>query len=72
MGKIDKVLEQLKEDPFYSSLQSHKVNTSNFGRCWSSWVTGDTRIIWDLDENNNLIILLLDIGKHSGSEKVYQ
>lgn len=70
--KILKVFHFLKDDPFYPSLKSHKANTKNYGERWSSWVTEDLRIIWDFDEHNNLIILLLDIGKHSGVKKVYK
>jgi len=64
--RINKTLTFLQEDPLYPSLKSHKVNTPDYGVCWSSRVTGDIRIIWDYDENKQLIILLLDIGGHSG------
>ncbi len=71
-AKIVKTLEILQTDPKYSSLHSHKVETLNYGERWSSRVTGDIRIIWDFDEDNNVVILVLDIGGHSGSGKVYQ
>ncbi|MBI4225895.1 hypothetical protein HY612_02170 [Candidatus Roizmanbacteria bacterium] len=70
--KVDKVLKHLQENPFYPSLKSHKTDTRNYGIRWSSWVTGDIRIIWDFDEERILTIILLDIGKHSGSKKIYK
>jgi len=70
--RVIKVLLLLVENPNYPSLKSHKVQTPNFGECWSSRVTGDIRLIWDFDEDDNVIILVLDIGGHSGSSKVYK
>ena len=62
----------MRIDPFYPSLKSHKVNTRNFGQKWSSWITGDLRIIWDFDEVTKQIILLFAVTKHSGSHKEYK
>lgn len=70
--KIRKALHFLKQDPFYPSLKTHKANTKNYGEKWSSWATGDIRIIWDYDMENRLVIILLDIGKHSGTHKIYK
>ena len=70
--KARKALHFLEQDPFYPSLKTHKANTKNYGEKWSSWVTGDIRIIWDYDTEKRLIIILLDIGKHSGTYKVYK
>lgn len=70
--RIQKVLKLLEQNPSYPSLKTHKVTTKNYGEKWSSWVTGDVRIIWDYDSENRLIILLLDIGGHSGTHKVYK
>lgn len=67
-----KALRLLKTDPFYPSLKSHKVNTRNFGEIWSSWITGDIRIIWDFDEKNKQIIILLAVAKHSGTHREYK
>mgnify|MGYP003395502432 CR=1 FL=1 len=67
-----KALRLLKADPSYPSLKSHKVNTKSFGEKWSSWITGDLRIIWDSDEEKKLVILLLAITKHSGSHREYK
>ncbi len=70
--RTEKALKLLKNDPFYPSLKSHKVNTRNFGEKWSSWITSDLRIIWDFDEAKKQIILLLAITKHSGSHREYK
>ncbi len=70
--KARKALHLLEQDPFYPSLKTHKANTKNYGEKWSSWITGDIRIIWDYDAENKLVILLLDIGGHSGTHKVYK
>ena len=70
--KARKALLLLEQDPFYPSLKTHRANTKNYGAKWSSWVTGDIRIIWDYDTENRLVIILLDIGKHSGTHKVYK
>ena len=68
--KINSALEKLKKDPFQKSLSTHKVHVSQFGEIFSSRVTGDLRILWSI-ENNICIILLLDIGGHSGTNSVY-
>jgi len=70
--RTEKALRLLKNDPFYPSLKSHKVNTRHFGKKWSSWITGDLRIIWDFDEEKKQIILLFAITKHSGSNQEYK
>ncbi len=70
--RTEKALRLLKSDPFYPSLKSYKVNTRNFGGKWSSWITGDLRIIWDFDEMEKQIIVLFAIAKHSGSYREYK
>ncbi len=70
--KIRKALYFLEQNPSYPSLKTHKANTRNYGEKWSSRVSGDIRIIWDYDSEARLIILLLDIGGHSGTHKVYK
>lgn len=70
--RVQKVFKLLRLDPFYPSLKTHKANTKNYGEKWSSFVTGDIRIIWDYDSEDRLVIILLDIGKHSGTHKVYK
>ena len=67
-----KALNLLRHDPFYPSLKTHKVNTRTFGEKWSSWITGDLRIIWDFDSEQRLTILLLAITEHSGTHREYK
>lgn len=62
----------LASDPFYPSLNSHKVDTRHYGKKWSSSVTGDIRIIWDFAKNEEKVINLYDIGSHTGKHKVYK
>ena len=70
--RTKKALNLLCLDPFYPSLKSHKVATRNFGERWSSWITGDLRIIWDFDQKQRLTILLLAITEHSGTHREYK
>lgn len=70
--RAKKAVKLMRVDPFYPSLKSHRVNTKSFGRTWSSWITGDLRIIWDFDEKEERIILLLAIASHSGRHKEYK
>lgn len=70
--RLKATLQKLAMNPTHPSLKSHKVNTPNYGQRWSSWVTGDIRVIWDYDINKRLLILLLDVGGHSGKHKVYK
>lgn len=70
--KIRKALHFLQQDPHYPSLKTHRTNTQNHGEKWSSWVTGDIRMIWDYDTKERLVIILLDLGRHSGSQKAYK
>lgn len=70
--RATKALNLLQQDPFHPSLNSHKVNTRSFGKRWSSWITGDLRIIWDFDKMEKQIILLFAITKHSGSHREYK
>lgn len=70
--RLKTTLQKLALNPLHPSLQSHKVNTQDYGIRWSSWVTGDIRIIWDYDSEQRLVIIILDIGSHSGAQKVYK
>lgn len=70
--RTEKALRLLKNDPFYPSLKSHKVNTRSFGEKWSSFITSDLRIIWDFDQEEKLILLIFAITKHSGSHREYK
>jgi len=70
--RIKVTLQKLALNPAHPSLQSHKVNTRNYGIRWSSWVTGDLRIVWDYDGEQRLVLIVLDIGTHSGADKLYK
>jgi len=69
--KINSTFEKLKEDPFQKSLRTHKVHFSQLGEVFSSRVTGDLRVLW-LMQSDICILLLLDIGGHSGKTGVYK
>lgn len=69
--KVEKTLSLLMENPRCPSINSHKVNSRGYGVRWSSRVTGDLRVIWDYDESNRLVILVLSLGGHSGEKSVY-
>ncbi len=69
-NKIQESIKLLTKDPRHNKLKSHKVITKEHGEAISSYVTGDIRVIWQrLDDK--LVLLLLDIGGHSGSKAVY-
>lgn len=70
-GRVKKALRILGIDPFYKGLKTHKVDALSFGLHYSSAVTRDIRIIWDFDEEENIVIILITIGKHSGKHAVY-
>lgn len=69
--KVDATVKQLMSDPFYTSLKTHKVISSQFGRCYSSRATGDLRILWDFIQGKK-IILALALGGHEGKRSVYR
>ena len=70
-NSIQKTLALLRLNPKYKSLKTHKVFLSQYGEVYSSFVTSDIRIIW-IQIENKLIVLLLDIGGHSGGKSVYK
>jgi mRNA-degrading endonuclease YafQ of YafQ-DinJ toxin-antitoxin module len=70
---LEKKLKILAEDPEHPTLKTHKVNAIIAkSQLYSSSITGDIRIIWDYNNGNINIIDLLDIGGHSGKDKVYK
>lgn len=71
-NEIRETLEILSLNPFDQRLKTHKVYAKIDGEGWSSRVNGDIRIIWEFVEDKIRIIELLDIGGHSGSNKVYK
>lgn len=70
--QFEKTFQLLALDPFYPSLKSHKVDTKKNKNVWSSWVSGDIRVVWAFDENDNLVILVLETGSHSGNNQIYK
>ena len=62
---IQKCLDQLKINPFYSSLKTHKADIKNVGKVYSSWVLGDLRVAWDFNQIEVDILDLFDIDNHS-------
>lgn len=69
---LEESLIKLETNPFYSTLKTHKVQSGKYGLMYSSRVTGDLRIIWNFDQDDKLILLLLDLGGHEGGNKVYK
>lgn len=70
--RTKKALNFLRQEPFYPSLKSHKVNTRSFGERWSSWISGDLRIIWDFDPAEKMRIILFSIVTHTGTHREYK
>lgn len=71
--KIFNVLRLLAEDPFTSSLKSHKLS-GNLAGLWSCSVTYDCRIVFSFSEDGEfleIVILLIDIGNHDQVYKKY-
>jgi mRNA-degrading endonuclease YafQ of YafQ-DinJ toxin-antitoxin module len=62
-------VEKLSENPFKKGLRTHHVFAKDFGKVYSSRVTGDIRLICCFNGN---IIVLQRIGGHSGSSNVYK
>ena len=72
-NQLTSVLIKLKNNPFDTSLGTHKVISKRFDNKYSSKITGDLRLIWDFNlETEKLeIIEIYDIGGHSGTNGVY-
>ncbi len=70
--RLQILFEILEEDPFYSSLKTHKVHDINGEKNYSSSLSPDLRVIWNFKNGKPEIIDILDIGGHSGGKKVYQ
>lgn len=63
--RIDLVLKRLQNNPFQSGLRTHRIRGHRrYGSVWSSRATGDIRVLWTFDENDDLLIILLDVGGH--------
>ncbi|MEI6221375.1 MAG: hypothetical protein WCP97_01280 [bacterium] len=57
-------IQLLRLNPKDKILRSHKVTSSKFGEVFSSYITGNIRLIWKYDENDRIVLCLLDIGGH--------
>ena len=65
---IANALFMLSGNPFDQSLKTHKINSSRFGKVYSSRVNGDIRILWSMTTSGEAVILCLTIGGH---DRVY-
>jgi mRNA-degrading endonuclease YafQ of YafQ-DinJ toxin-antitoxin module len=70
--KTLKVFEILQINPFTPALKTHKVDSKVKNGVFSSSITGDLRVIWQFCEDEIDVLDLLDIGGHSGTNKVYK
>lgn len=68
---ILKTLDYLRFDPKLPALKSHVVGYSKTHKMsvWSSWVTGDVRILWCYTKDNSLALILVRVGGH---DEVYR
>ena len=71
-NKISKTFEFLQDNPFLPNLKTHKVDSKVKNGVFSSRITGDLRIVWEFSAEEVNILDLLDIGGHSGTNKVYK
>ena len=62
--KIGKKLEQLKQNP-RAKLGAHKLKGRLKG-LWSCWLSLDLRMVYEIDDENKLIIV-----EAIGSHKIY-
>jgi mRNA-degrading endonuclease YafQ of YafQ-DinJ toxin-antitoxin module len=70
---VNNTISILRYNPFAPILSSHQVNSLVDGqRHFSCRVTGDIRIIWDFAEKHVNLIGLIDLGGHTGKNKVYK
>ena len=69
--KIAKAFLLLENFPFHPGLKTHKVISRRGKSAWSSTISGELRIIWNFNKGESEVINLLDIGGHSGGNKVY-
>lgn len=70
MNKFQKVIKVLAVDPKYPSLKSHKVRIQDGREVWASSISADVRIAW-VYSGDQLVILVLAVGRHSGSSQIY-
>lgn len=72
LGRYKEVTDKLARNPFDPSLSTHKINNPIYGKVFSSSVNGDIRILWEYDDEKEVVILLLTTGRHSGGMNVYR
>ena len=63
--RIRAALTMLAENPFHSTLKTHKLKGHLHG-LWASWVEYDCRIVFlfDVTDDGEQVLLLVDIGRH--------
>lgn len=70
-NKIDNTLNILPQDRYFPSLKTHRVKVKKFKSVWLSRVSGDLRILWNHSKDGVYVLDILDLGGHSGGNKVY-
>jgi len=68
---VDKTIYLLAKNPNNPILKSHKIIRKNGQNAFSSKVDNNFRIIWNYQKNEAQILDIIDIGGHSGKDKVY-
>ncbi|NHC33236.1 type II toxin-antitoxin system mRNA interferase toxin, RelE/StbE family [Scytonema millei VB511283] len=65
LPQIERVLQQLAEDPFHPSLRTHKLKGDLAGR-WACSIDYSNRILFEFVKSSELgeEILLLTLGSH--------
>lgn len=71
-AQVVDTLALLRISPFCDRLGTHKVHSKLHGKVYSSSVNGDVRILWDFNQKIPRILDIMDLGGHSGSQKVYK
>lgn len=70
---IAEALHCLEVDPFSHVLRTHQVIAHYDAKpALSSFITRDMRLLWRFHETEIQVINIIDIGGHSGGEKVYR
>lgn len=64
ISRLKKVIKTLMNNPYNQTLRTHLVNIPTLGKVNSSRVTGDIRILWVIDKEDNLVIITLRLQGH--------
>lgn len=67
--KFINTFEQLATDPFAHNLSTHKISSKKYGTAYSSRISGDLRVLWQIKQTR--ILLIVTVGSHSGKRGVY-